>query len=130
MASALTVTYILGAHDMDLSVIITSSADEPFRAIEAFDLSIAGAVFDWETSLFFVGSGLSHCYFRAPIEGSDDLNKRWLSATLFGLDRLYRLDDDEWPVDIELAPIADHVQTISRAKMQDILASSRRVMVI
>ena len=115
---------------MDLSVVITTAPNTKHSAVEAFDLAISGAVFDWQISLFFVGPGLVHCCYQPPTPGSDDLNKRWMSASLFGVEQLYRLTEEDWPKDVPLAPIADQVMPISRAGMQNILATSRRVMVI
>lgn len=114
----------------DLSILISKSPQIDYQAVETFDLAMSGAVFDWDIALFFVGDGLAHCLQWDPFQGQDDLSKRWLSATLFGVDRLYRLSEETWPINAELGPIAERVKAISHSEMQRILTESRRVMVL
>lgn len=114
---------------IDLSVVISKSPQPGFQGAEAFDLAMAGAVFDWEIALFFIGDGLAHCFLNPTSEATGNLSKRWLSAKLFGVERMYRLNT-EWPEGIELGPIANQVLAVSATELQSLLAQSRRVMVI
>lgn len=111
-----------------LSLIISTSPAQGHQGPEAFDLAMAGAVFDWQIAVFFVGDGLIHC-LRGTFD-QIDLSKRWRSSALFGVDQLYRLARQDWPNTALPSSMAERLTAISEQDMQAILVDSRRVIVL